>query len=543
MRLRILKRPWSELTRGSREGEFQDARPGEELCIEPGDSAIVAADMEPVLYGEREGIAPMGKVSCSTDGFSKLFRIPLPIRPAEGCMLRLGESEPIRITWQDMPDRPPDESDPSDPKQHLGRELKAMVDRMSARLKDIEREIENATPPDELWDRVIERWWTLDSKHLPTFDVIVKHARTLDRIVVEVLQHLRQVLVRNHRMTPVSRIQETDRRSMLWLVRQPGNTIEERAGPSQRLLAPARLQSVDTPENRVLHALARQSRNVARSYRHRNRRARGSSSLAAVRHYERVCRRVDRTLQERGVGLATPGLPPNHALQHNVRYRRIWRAWQEILRRQRIQDEMWRWQARSWEELCVVALVLVCAALPSAKLVAGSPVHFHREHVKGKWLLHDDPLAVFHLPDHRLIVEATTRCPEYPPDATPPGVSAWLRITDYAGAPSRWIAMWSLHSLSSCPLEDELDGIGTALCRIADHLLVIGGIVLRSKIGNERTSRTVQRESHGRRLLALDFGLAPEEFTEGLDGLESHLRNGLDGLARHLRTGLELSMR
>lgn len=527
MRLRVLKRPWSDLIRKTKQGESHEAHPGKKLCIGQGDSAIVAADTEPALYGEREGIAPLGKVSCSTDGSSKLFRIPLPIRPTEGCMLRLGETEPIWITWQDAPDRPPDESDPADPKQHGGRELRAMVDRMNARMKDIEREIENAAPPNEIWDRVIERWWTEDSKYRPTFDVIVKHATTLDRIVVEVLQHLRQVLVRTHRMTLVSRIQEMDRRSMLWLARQPGNTIEERAGPLQRLLAPARLQSVDTPENRVLHALARQSRNVARSYRHRNRDASGSPSLAAVQHYERVCRRVDRTLQERDVGLAPPGLPPNHALQHNVRYRRIWRAWQEILRRQRIQDEMWRWQARSWEELCVVALVLVCAALPSARLVAGSPVHFHHEHVKGKWLLHDDPLAVFHLSSHRLMVEVTTGCPEYPPDATPTGVSAWLKITNYAGEFQRWIAMWSLQSFSPGPLEDELDGIGVALRRIATHLPVTGGIVLRSRFGNGSTNRNMQCVSGGRRLLALELGLAPEEFTQGLNDLEDHLHTSL----------------
>ncbi len=532
MKLRVLRRPWSELIPDSGKGEFKEARPGEEICIGPDDSAIVSTATEPALYGERDGITSLDEGTCSAGGIFKLFRIPLPIRPAEGCRLRLGETEPIRVTWRDVPDRPPDGSDPVDPKQHLGRDLEAMVYRMSARLKDIERELEHATPPDELWDRVIERWWENDSKLRPTFDVIVKHAQTLDRIVVEVLQHLSRALVRTHRMTPVSRIQEMDRRSVLWLVRQPGDTIEERAGPMQRLLAPTRLQSVDTPENRVLRALAHQSRSVARSYIHRSRAAEGSSGLAAVQHYERVCRRVDRTLQERDVGLATPGLPPNHVLQHNVRYRWIWRAWQEILRRQRIQDEMWRWQARSWEELCVIALVLVCAALPSARLVAGSPIHFHPEHVKGKWLLHDDPLVVFHLPDYRLMVETTARCSEYPPDAAPPGVSAWLKITGYAGEPLRWIAMWSLHSFLPGPLADELDGMGAALHRIADHFPVSGGIVLRSKPGHGRAGEKRQRVAGGKRLLVLELGLAPEEFTQGLNDLEEYLRTSLEYLAR-----------
>lgn len=529
MGLRILSRPWSELI-----GDSRDVAPGGPVIeVAPGDCAIVAANLEPMLHGERDGVSPMGGVARSTAGSSKrLYRIPLPTSPAEGCLLRLGEAAPIRIAWQEVPDRPDEETDSTDGKHQPGREIMDVVVRISARLKDIEHELDKATSPDQLWDELTNRWWSDDDKHRPTFDVIVKHARTLDRIVVEVLQHIRRVLVRTHRMTPVSRVQEIDRRSMLWLVRQPGRTIGERAGPSQRLLAPVRLQSVDTPENRVLHALAHQSRGVARSYCDRNRHARGSASVTAVKHYERVCRRIERTLNEKDVGLAAPGLPPNHALQHDVRYRRIWRAWQEILRRRRIHEEMWRWQARSWEELCVVVLVLACANLPRAKLVAGSPIHFHSEHVKGKWLLHDDPLAVFHLPDRRHMIEVTTCCREYPPEAPAPGVSAWLKISEYSGERSRWIAMWSLQSFSPASVDDELDGIEDSLHRLTDHLPMAGGIVLRSRLGSGKTNREAQREFSEQLLLALDLGLQPDEFASGLDELERHLRTSLEHATR-----------
>ena len=529
MGLRILRRPWSELI-----GDSRDVAPEDPIIeVAPGDCAIVAANSEPVLHGERDGVSPIGGVARSAASSSKrLYRIPLPIRPAEGCLLRFGEAAPIRIAWHEVPDRPDEEIDSTDGEQRPGREIMDVVVRMSARLKDIEHELDKATSPDQLWDELINRWWSDDDKHRPTFDVIVKHARTLDRMVVEVLQHLRRVLVRTHRMTPVSRVHEIDRRSMLWLVRQPGSTFGERAGPSQRLLAPVRLQSVDTLENRVLRALAHQSRGVARTYCDRNRHAHGSPSVKAVKHYERVCRRIERTLNEKGVGLAAPGLPPNHALQHDVRYRRIWRAWQEILRRRRFHDEMWRWQARSWEELCVVALVLACASLPRAKLVAGSPIHFHSEHVKGRWLLHDDPLAVFHLPDRRHMIEVTTCCREYPPEATVPGVSAWLKISGYSGERSRWIAMWALQSFSPGSLDEELEGIEDSLHRLADHLPMAGGIALRSRLGNGRANREAQRKSSERQLLALDLGLEPEEFTSGLDELEKHLRISLEHAIR-----------
>ena len=120
--------------------------------------------------------------------------------------MRLGEAAPIRIAWQEVPDQPDEEIDSTDGKHQPGREIMDVVVRISARLKDIEHELDKATSPDRLWDELTNRWWSDDDKHRPTFDVIVKHATTLDRMVVEVLQHIRRVLVRTHRMTPVSRV-------------------------------------------------------------------------------------------------------------------------------------------------------------------------------------------------------------------------------------------------------------------------------------------------------------------------------------------------
>jgi hypothetical protein len=51
---------------------------------------------------------------------------------------------------------------------------------------------------------------------------------------------------------PVGRVQEIDRRAMLWFARQPGETLADRAGDDQRVLAVAREENFDTLENRVL---------------------------------------------------------------------------------------------------------------------------------------------------------------------------------------------------------------------------------------------------------------------------------------------------
>ena len=122
--------------------------------------------------------------------------------------------------------------------------------------------------------------------------------------------------------------------------------------------------------------------------------------------------------------------------------------------------------------------------------------------------------------------------PEYPPEAPAPGVSAWLKISDYSGERSRWIAMWSLQSFSPDSVDDELDGIEESLHRLADHLPMAGGIVLRSRLGSGRANREAQRESSKHKLLALDLGLEPDEFTSGLDELERHLRISLEHAIR-----------
>jgi len=68
-------------------------------------------------------------------------------------------------------------------------------------------------------------------------------------------------LARTHRMIPLARVQEIDRRAMTWLVRQPGETTAERAGNRQRISAIAREENFDTwkPDSSQLRTLAASS--------------------------------------------------------------------------------------------------------------------------------------------------------------------------------------------------------------------------------------------------------------------------------------------
>jgi len=64
-------------------------------------------------------------------------------------------------------------------------------------------------------------------------DIIVRHARLLP----PTLDVLDRAPRRTHEMIPLARAQEVDRRAMMWLIRQPGESIAERAGPESLAVA------------------------------------------------------------------------------------------------------------------------------------------------------------------------------------------------------------------------------------------------------------------------------------------------------------------
>ena len=155
----------------------------------------------------------------------------------------------------------------------------------------------------------------------------------------------------------------------------------------------AREEHFNTLENRVLLSYARVAREVAREYRDRHASATGSARVRRVQGFGLRCGRLERDLRERGVHAAAADVTPNFALQNNTDYRDVWVAWHELLQRERILDRLWRWQARSWEEFCALAVVVALQALPGTRLLAVSPLLFREEQLQGCWIRHSNPLA------------------------------------------------------------------------------------------------------------------------------------------------------
>jgi len=359
---------------------------------------------ETTINGREEVCTPVSGFKLA-DQERSLGLLPLPLRNRDGTLISVNGQKTL-VHWREAPERPPSQLDPQTESELLAHGLMLRAEAVWNRLKDVETALKD---PASLWPELGRRWATDGEYVAPQMDIIVQHAFRLWRTIEELAQSPRRVLRRTHHHLPVSRVQELDRRSMTWLVRQPGETLAERAGNQQRILAVARDENFDTLENRVLRTYCEQAWYAARDYLELNKSKRFTNRPRKVDAFARATRRLARHLGEQGVRFVDPGVTPNFVLQHNVNYHRIWSAWQDLLARERVLDDLWRWQSRSWEEFCALAVVVALAGLPDAKLVAAAPLAFLREQNRGSWVAHDNPLAVYYLPNRRLIVEVRFR--------------------------------------------------------------------------------------------------------------------------------------
>lgn len=380
---------------------------------------------------------------------------PLPEVQDSGTRLRLDVSG--------LPERFRGE-DPKTADEALALALFRRAEDVWDRLAEVETALAD---PATLWSQLAGRWGADDENHEPRMDIIVRQARKLKPVLEALERGPRKILRRTHRMIPISRLQEMDRRAMTWLIRQPGDTMEERAGDDQRLLGVAREENYDTLENRVLRAYLDLARHHAKDYLERHRAKANRPRYRLVKEFRAQALRLDRRLQEASVRRAEPGVTANYVLLENPRYRQIWVAWEELLRKKDAEDELWRWQVRSWEEFTALLVVVALQTIPEAQLVAASPLTWREEQSRGSWLDSINPLCVFHLPRLGKVVEVQYRAEKLGSWRADLGAPIWLRMgatDDWSGFP-QYIPIWPLWSAGhSIHAEDIAD-----LSAIAAH--------------------------------------------------------------------------
>ena len=444
----------------------------------------------------------------------RLFALPIPLHPSKGITVTIPNGT-SHIGFPDIPDRP-NERDRADPSLRRAFTLLDRVTSVWARMLDVESA---RADPVKIWNELHRRWMSGTAADDPEMDVIVRHGRQMPKTLEQLGRTPRRILRRNQQMIPLSRVQEVDRRAMMWLVRQPGETTAERAGGRQRIRAVAREESLDTLENRVLHSYADLAATVARNYAQRHRRAFGSGRVRVVRALQKQCSQLALSLIERGVGSARADVAPNFVLQSNPDYRRVWNAWQELLRRERLLDDLWRWQAQSWEEFCALAVVVALQSIEGALVIATSPLVFRAEQRQGSWIEHVNPLAVIYLPEQGATVEVSYCHPGG--RLTGYGAVIWLRFghVDKPDILTRW-AIWPIWHASGGLDRSDLDAI-PGLLKHGVQEKVWGGITIRP------ANETGAEWQHSDAAACLTLGASGDVLRAGLQGLRTVLASVL----------------
>lgn len=505
--IELWHRPWAKLDHTRRRYALIEGDSFTRDAAETGPLWLCLPERdEPIVDGKQKLADVIGDLG---DG-RRVYALPLPLSPTVGLKLdHAGRGRGgVSIRPSGLPMRPPKDG----PVETAAVELFTRVKAVWTRLSDVEDVLGD---PATIWQRLTDLWTSGQTEDDPQRDVIVRHARKLGQTLDLITKRPRRILRRTQQLVPLSRVKELDRKAITWLIRQPGETVAERAGSRQRIRAVTREESFNTLENRVVLSYARLADHLARDYGERNRGTVGSSRYQAVLAFRRKAQRLAQDLAEVGVIAASPDVTPNFVLQNNPDYHAVWVAWRELLRHHRVIDDLWHWQARSWEEFTALALVVALHGIPGARVLATSPLVFEEEQRRGCWLTHINPLATVFLAEQGVVVEIVYR-PQYGGDLRSFAAPIWLRVgrlnVSLANQP-RW-AVW--------PLWDAIGGIDP-VAREAEEIegvlraggaSVARGIVVRPT----RTNGTVETET-SERATVVTLGASGEALRQSIAAL------------------------
>ena len=445
-------RPWSF----SSHVRFEEQR-----CVGPRDAMIVA-----VGEGERPPANSVPLPGLRNED-PQLFELSLP----------LGHNSSFRNCG--IPARPQIGSKPLSKGELQADRALRRLEEMYARVHDLK--IANDDPL-HIWDRLADFWLVTNQESEPLVSEIVLQAHQMPRRLREIRERLRHVLRRERAMVPLDRIREMDQASMIWLSRQPGNTLPERAGPYQRVQAVVPCESFDTGENRVVHAWCLLANAAARDWLRHNKHAEKSRRFFEVERLQRVTRRGFRHLENLKVGVAAEEQLPNFVLTQDPDYREVYEAWRKLLGERRRLEDLWAWQGRTWSDFCALAVMLAARSTEGARLVASSPVVLFDDHDRGAWFRADRPFAVYFLQRQRLVVEVEYRPKFVAKPQKPFAAPIWLRISTIDSMRNaRRIPVWPRLVFAPVSLNKEADDCAESISQIAHQALVHRALIIHSE--------------------------------------------------------------
>jgi len=538
-RFALLPEPWSLLGDGAAEAEGT-ARP---LAAGLGPLLVAEAKSAPRQAGRTEGLAAHGPpfLRKGTPGVLQGYDLPASDRHVDEALAIYSAGKGIEVSLTGQVPRPHRRGD-SETEGEASRPglLETFVDSLVGVVLELRADAEALAghgpgrpvtndplplaPEPDAFERgtrlpLARLPWPIAARRLlsqsdePRMDVIVRIAFEFKDDLVRLAESPRRILRRERRRTPVGRVQQVDSTCLVWLVRQPGRTAVEKAGPTQQILAVVRTEDYDTLENRVLKDFLHRCIGAADLYiREHKGRFEQSTRYKAVAILRDTCRRLLRDTPLAQVR-SLPGFPqPNYVLLHDRAYRELWGWYVRLVRRQKENDDAWRWQRRLWADFVRlrVACELIHADAGSTDFSCRLPfVHdlwLREEQDAGSWLHPTDwPGPIWLKADGRPEVIAQVVHPHaVVQDETYDGlpVATWLGQTgaDVAvifrpsgdGTQGRRVCLfvWAVHSaaeeLDDPRVRTQTQRASEALARLRGHGQSEGtafrGLILRSHL-------------------------------------------------------------
>ena len=503
-----LPRPWAD----------QDLAEGD--AFGPKDCLLTMASPSEAT-GESSPLMRWNTQIVSTDGIRKteervLLQHPYPRRP-----------NAIAPDRQGFPVRPRRGRESDADETALGA-LRRMNE-VTARVQELGEALDD---PTALWPRLKAAWDRAENEEDPRMAEIVRQARELTPVLKALRDQIRRILRRHRELTPLDRVQEMDRPAMRWLSHQPGRNIAERAGSEQRILAVVRREDFDTLENRVAHAYLRLASDAGREWLREHPNAKAAQRYLLVEGFVKLCKAMSEELLSLGIGLATADIQPNYVLMENHNYAAVREAWERLLRREKTLDELWAWQAETWTDFAVLALVLAIQDIEGAELIAQSPIRFLSEAVTGIWFDQDRPIAVFWLKAQDRVVEVMAR-PERPGmQLILARAHVALRISDpldHSSFPHS-VAIWTPHAIERldpfAASEGALDRLWALQRRQAFQERLRHGLILTP---GHHDPETAEVSRDGVHVCTIAFDAAGESLMRGREAIARFLQSDLWG--------------
>ncbi len=202
-----------------------------------------------------------------------------------------------------------------------------------------------------------------------SYDALCLLSERCSNSLAAILENPRQRHVRQHLQQALYRARDLDTKCVMWLARQPGNSVQEKTGSRQRTLATVRAVDRNTLENRVVRRVAHDLSKVIKlrlglldtlglqrpedfSKFHGDKPEQAASPASEYLADKRRLRVLKDTLDLTTIGIEEAQLSDvplvevrdaNNVLLSHRDYHRIWRTWLEL-------GHFNRTLKRSWDE-------------------------------------------------------------------------------------------------------------------------------------------------------------------------------------------------